>query len=111
MLSHPNFSIEVVFIEEEEVRRYDKNRNWRRKGWITYERRLVQLVARKLLETPDDLSSLIPSSLTDPFTAYDLAGAISKPRRLTQKIVYCLRRMGSITPAGKRGKAILYTRT
>ena len=35
LLLHPNFSIEVVFIIEEEVRRHDRTRGWRRKGWIT----------------------------------------------------------------------------
>jgi hypothetical protein len=110
LLSHPNFSIEVVFIHEEEVRRYDRTRSWRRGGWVTHERRLLQIVAKRLLETPDDLCALIPISLVEPFTTYDLATAMDKPRRLAQKMVYCLRRMGSIKPSGKRGNTVFYTR-
>ena len=34
LLPHPNFSIEVVFIQEEEVRRYDRIHGWKRRGWI-----------------------------------------------------------------------------
>ena len=110
LLSHPNFSIEVVFIKEEESRRYNKTRGWRRRGWVIHERRLLKIVAQKLLNTPDDLCAVIPSSLTEPFTTQDLAIAMDKYRRFAQKMVYCLRRMGSITSAGKRGNAVLYTR-
>lgn len=110
LLSHPNFSIEVVFIKEEEIRRYNRTRGWRRRGWVTHERRLLQIVARKLLKTPDDLCAVIPSFLAEPFTTHDLAIAMDKSRRFAQKMVYCLRRMGSITSAGKRGNAVLYTR-
>jgi hypothetical protein len=33
LLSNPNFSLEVLMIREEETRRYDRSRNWRRRGW------------------------------------------------------------------------------
>ena len=110
LLSHPNSSIEVVFIHEEEIRRYDRSHGWRRGGWVTHERRLLQIMAKRLLETPDDLCALIPISLVEPFTTHDLATAMDKPRRLAQKMVYCLRQMCSIKPSGKRGNTILYTR-
>ena len=110
LLSHPNFSIEVLFIKEEEIRRYDRTRGWRRRGWVTHERRLLQIIARKLLKTPEDLCAVIPFSLAEPFTTHDLAMAMGKPRRLAQKMVYCLRQMGSITSAGKHGNTILYKR-
>lgn len=110
LLSHPNFSIEVVLIREEEIRRYERTRSWRRKGWITHERRLLEIVARRLFETPEDLCKLIPLSLIEPFTTNDLAIAINTSRRLAQKMVYCLRLTGSITTVGKSGNSILYKR-
>ncbi len=110
LLSNPNFSIEVLFTHEEEIRRHDSTRSWRRRGWITQERRLVQIVARKLLDKPDDLYALIPLTLTEPFTAYDLSKAMNKSRLFAQKMVYCLSRMGGITQVGKRRNSILYTR-
>ena len=110
LLSEPNFSIEVVFIQEEETRRYEQGRNWRRKGWVTHERRLLQVMDRHLFETPGDLAALIPAELAEPFTALDLAEALARPRWLAQKMVYCLRKMGAIAPVGKRGRAILYAR-
>ena len=38
--ANPNFSLEVLMIREEEVRRYDGKRKWRRRGWVIEERRI-----------------------------------------------------------------------
>ena len=111
LLMNPNFSIELLLIEEEEVRRYEGTRGWRRKGWVTQERRLLRVVEQRSLETPADMCALIPGTLTQPFTTSDLAVAMAKPRRLAQRMVYCLRMMGCIMPVGKDGNAILYTQT
>jgi len=110
LLSNPNFSLETVLVEEEEVRRHEPGRAWRRKGWVTQERRLVQVVDQRLFETPADVGALIPSGLAEPFTTAELAATLGAPRRLAQKMAYCLREMGAIETAGKRGNAILYTR-
>jgi hypothetical protein len=105
-----NFSVEVLLIQEEESRRRGGSRGWRRRGWTTQERRLLGVVGRRLFETPDDLGELLPDTLPDPFTTSDLERAIARPRRLAQKMAYCLREMGVITPRGKRGNAVLYKR-
>jgi hypothetical protein len=110
LLSKPDFSLDVLLIQEEEVRRYDGRRGWRRRGWVTHERRLLDVVDRRLFETPSDLAVLVPSDLAEPFTTADLAAAIGKRRRLAQQMAYCLREMGAIERVGKRGKAILYAR-
>ncbi len=111
LLTTPNFSLEVLLIQEEETRRYDRRRRWRRRGWRTHERRLLQVLDQRLFETPDDIAALVPHTLRDPFTTSDLAAAIGKPHRLAQKMAYCLRKMRAITPQGKSGNAILYTRS
>jgi len=111
LISNSNFSIELLLIQEEEVRRQDRRRGWRRKGWTIDERRLLKVLDRLVLETPADVAALIPEDLVTPFTTSDLARAVGRPRRLAQRMAYCLRAMGCITPAGKQGNAILYTRT
>lgn len=111
LLLNPNFSIELLLIQEEEFRRHDTTRRWRRKGWVTYKRRLLQVTEQRLFRVPADMGALVPSALAEPFTTSDLAIAIAKPRRLAQKMVYCLRLIGCITPTGKRGNAILYAKT
>src|SRR5262245_3465152 len=55
LLLHPNFSLEVVLIKEEEVRRSTGKRNWRRRGWLVEERRLLEVVDRRLFEQVADL--------------------------------------------------------
>jgi hypothetical protein len=110
LLSDPNFSLDVLLIQEEESRRYDGKRGWRRGGWVTHERRLLEVVGRRLFETPADMRALLPNALDEPFTTSELAAAIARPRRLAQKMAYCLREMGVIAPVGKRGNAILYTK-
>ncbi len=111
LLAHPNFSLQVLLIQEEEIRRYDGAHNWRRKGWGTHERRLLQVVEQRLFETPQDMLAIIPSTLKEPFTTTDLAQATRHPLRLAQKMAYCLRAMGAVTAVGKRGRGILYART
>lgn len=86
-------------------------RAWRRRGWGTVERRLVQVLDRRLFAAPADLAALIPAALAEPFTAAALAEAIGQPRWLAQKMVYCLRGAGAISAAGKQGRSVQYTRT
>jgi hypothetical protein len=70
----------------------------------------LQVVGGRLFETPADLAALLPATLPEPFSTSDLAAASAHPRRLAQKMAYCLREMGAIEAVGKRGNAILYTR-
>lgn len=111
MLSHPNFSLEMVLIEEEQLRYFDGTRAWRRRGWVTQERRLISVLDHRLLRSPEDLAGLIPAALGDEFTTVDLADSINQPRRLAQRMVYCLRAAGCIEPVSKRANLIVYSRT
>jgi hypothetical protein len=111
LLLNANFSIELLLIQEEEIRRHDAVKGWRKKGWVTCEHRLLGVLERHLFRGPSDVASLIPSSLSEPFSTLDLAHCISRPRHLAQKMVYCLRRAGCITQTGKAGRSILYARS
>jgi hypothetical protein len=108
LLARPAFSLEVLLTREDEIRRHHPGRAWRRRGWVTEERRLLDVVSRHRFETPESLAPLLPASLPAPFTTADLAAAIGRPRRLAQKMAYCVREMGIIEPAGKLGRAVLY---
>jgi hypothetical protein len=108
LIANPNFSLEVLFTREEEVRCHDAKRGWRRGGWITQERRLLDVVDRKVFKDAMDMLALIPPDLTGSWTTADLAEAIGQPRWLAQKMVYCLREAGVVRVVGKQGNAILY---
>ena len=109
LLNH-DFSIEVLLIKEEEYRRYDNTRGWRKKGWTTYKRRLLQVVEKQFFRVPSDMGSLLLSSLIESFTTYDLAISMKKSHRLAQKMLFRLRLMGCVIPAGKRGNTFLCSR-
>ncbi len=110
LLAHPNFSLHVVVIQEEEVRHHDKRRSWRRHGWVTHERRLVQVEEDHVFDSPDDLAFLIPTHVSDAFTTAELATALKTSRRIAQKMAYCLDRMHLVTRIGKQGNARIYRR-
>ncbi len=108
LVSEHNFGLEVLFIQEEEVRRHEAGRRWRRRGWVTEERRLLDVLERRRFETPADVVALLPPDLPQPFSTLDLARAMDEPRWLAQKMAYCLREMGAVQVVGKRGRSILY---
>jgi hypothetical protein len=109
-MTHSNFSIEVLLIEEEEIRRQDGKGSWRRRGWSIVDRRLIEVVDRRLYERPSDFLHFIPDSLEKPFTNSDLVQALGISRRLCQRLTYCLRRMMALKTIGKKGNALLHDR-
>lgn len=111
LVNHPNFSLELVLIHEEEIRKYDKRKGWRRKGWVTEERRLLKILDQKRLHAPVDYIEFLPPDLPDPFTNNDLVEIGKIPIRLSSKITYCLREMGVIQICAKKGRFLAYTLT
>lgn len=107
LLAHPNFSLEVLLIREEEVRRYVGKRRWRKKGWAVERRQLVDVVDRRLFGKSADWLTFVPDSLQS-FTTKDLATAADTRRDLAQKIAYCLRQAQMIELIGRQGRANLY---
>jgi hypothetical protein len=102
--------IEVVLTVEEEIRRHSPGRCWRRRGWVVVERRLLDVVDRVLIASPDDVELLLPDGLPEPFTTAELATLLARPRRAGQQLAYCLRVAGVIEAVGKRGHALVYRR-
>ena len=111
LLKNPNFSVEVLLIEQEDVRRHLPNKKRRgrwRKDWVTAERRLVKVVERRVFADSADLLQLLPDALPDPFTTKQLAKAIQQKQRVAQQMMYCLRGLDSAEIVGKQGNANLY---
>ena len=105
LIVHSNFSIDALLIHEEEVRRKDGRRNWKRKGWNIIDRRLLQVIDSRLFRSPSDFLSFIPASLKKPFTNANLTEATNLRKNLVQKMTYSLRKMGAIRVIGKKGNA------
>lgn len=114
LMMHPNFTLHVVLIREEEVRRNRPSggrRRHLRKDWVREERRLIDVVDDQLFQTPADLAARIPASVPERFTTADLAEAAGVPRWLAQKMTYCLRAMEVIHVVGRSRKGICYCRS
>jgi hypothetical protein len=110
LMAHPNFTLEAPLIVEEEIRVRDDSVNWRRRGWATAERRLLEVTATRVFATPADLLALVPAALPDPFTPVQLARALDRPAWLARRMTYCLKEMGVLAPAGKQGRSHLFAR-
>jgi hypothetical protein len=108
LLSHPNFTLEIALIEEDEVRRPDARKGWRRGGFVIEERRLVSVLDTVELGSPEDLLGLLPRGLPDPFTTADLASGLGRSRHLAQEVAYCLRVSGAVETVGRDKRGVLY---
>lgn len=111
LLLHPHLTVEAALIREEELLLDDGQGSWRRKHWSIYDRRLVEVVKTIPLTSAADFAALLPASLPPIFDTLMLAETIHQPRRLAQKMVYCLREMGIVEIVGKQGRALLYARS
>lgn len=107
----PSFSLEVLLVQEEEVRVACEPRGRWRRRYAKLERRLLDVVGQQLFENPSDFCPMLPEVLPEPFTSRDLAMALGQPRALAQKMAYCLREMGAIEAVDRKRAGILYTRT
>lgn len=111
LLTNDLLEVEILLVHEEEYRRHEPGKAWRRKGWVVQERRLVGVVDVRRVAGTDDLLELLPDDLPTPFTTADLATNLAQSRRIAQQMAYCLRHAGAIDAVGKDGNAIQYERT
>jgi hypothetical protein len=110
LLSHPNLTIEVLLLSEDHVRR-PQPRTARRRTRDPGERRLVEVLERVVLRTPEDILAALPALPVEPFSTRELAARLRCNTLLAQRTLYCLRAIRIVQPAGKRGHAPLHVRT
>jgi hypothetical protein len=107
LLLNPNFSLEVLMIRGEEVRRHSEAKRRGRRGWLIEGRRLLEVVDQRSFRQSADWLRFLPDGL-ELFTTSDLASRMNTRRELAQKMAYCLREARMIELIGKRGRANLY---
>lgn len=107
LAAHPNLSLEVLLIREEQVWRDDEQGSWRRGRWSLVDRRLLGVAGSVVFAAPVDFLALLPP-LPEPFSNADLAAAKGWNGHLAGKATYALRAMGQLSPSGKRGRANLF---
>jgi hypothetical protein len=110
LLTHPNLTIEVLLLREDHIRRPQRT-STRGRTRDPGERRLVEVLERVALRTPQDILEALPALPQEPFSTRELAALLGCSTPLAQRTLYCLRIIGIVDPAGKRGRAPLYART
>ena len=108
LIKDRNFSLEVLLIEEEELRCYDGRGTWRRRGVSIKDRKLLRVFERFAFEDSRDFLEFLPKELDEYFTNEVLASKLGISIGLARKITYCLRRMGAISIAGKKRNELLF---
>jgi len=108
LMSHTNFSIELLYISSEDVLINDGKGSWRRKYWSVNDRRLLEIAGGAVFCEPRDFLELLPASLPKQFTTRDLSQIKKLPIRLTRKMAYCLRLMNVIKIVGRNKGSNLY---
>lgn len=113
LLGHPNLTVEIIMVKQEEIRRDDGRGSWRRKGVSIEDRRLLEVSERHLFETLRDYLALLPPGLPSPFgnreVAEKLTGLPARGRlRLAGQMTYLLRKLELLEPAGKEGRRNLF---
>jgi hypothetical protein len=109
LLSHPNLTLEILLAREDHIRAaapIPSRRRTRDPG----QRRLVDVLDRIEVKRPSDVLALLPGLPAEPFSTRELAALIGCGRLLAQRTAYCLRVVGLIEPAGKRGPTPLHRR-
>jgi hypothetical protein len=110
LLCRPRFELELVLTHQEELRVYRQGRAFRRHGWVVVGRQLVSVERCVRIACPCDAADLLPAGLPELFDTAELAKASTVERRLAQQMTYCLRAMGVLETAGKRGNALVHRR-
>lgn len=108
LLSHPNFTLEIALTLEDEIRRPDAKKGWRRGGFVIEERRLIEVAETVQVDSPEGLLELLPEGLPETFTTADLAAGLGRSRHLAQEVAYCLRVSGAVDAVGRDKRGILY---
>ena len=110
LLTHPHLTIEVLLLREDHIR-LPQPVTTRRRTRDPGERRLVEVIDRIALRTPADVLAALPALPPEPFSTRELAVCLSCGTVLAQRTLYCLRAIGLVEPAGKRGRAPLHALT
>ncbi len=108
LITHPNFSLELLLTQEEEIWRDDGQGSWRRKKWSIHDRLLLNVVEQIRFDQAADWLSLLPNDLPIPFTNRDLTALLKIRPAQAQKLTYTLRQANLISQVGKQGRSFAY---
>jgi len=92
LINHPNLTLEIALIQEEEIRHTDKS---------VHDRRLVQVLETVTFATKEDFLRFLPDALGQPFSNQSLKERSGDSIHAVRRMTYCLKKMGLIEQVGK----------
>jgi hypothetical protein len=107
LLTHPHLTVEVLLLREDHVRQ-DRVGRAHHRTRDPGQRRLVEVLDRIELRSADDILGSLASLPSGSFSTRELASLLGCSLLLAQRTVYCLRTIGIIEAAGKRGRTPLH---
>ncbi|MBN1352853.1 hypothetical protein JXJ21_25920 [candidate division KSB1 bacterium] len=108
LICHDNFSLEVLLIEEEEIRCNDGEGSWRRKGVSIIDRQLISVLGQVEFRTRRDFLRFVPDRLNQPFTNREIAEETGISIHQSRRVSYTLKKMGVLTEVGRKGNELLF---
>jgi hypothetical protein len=108
LINRKNFALEVVLVQEEEIRRVDGRGSWRRRGQSIHDHKLLQVLETVTFEKREDMLRFLPGDLDQPFSNHDLAQRTGNSIYAVRQMTYCLKKMGVLEQVGKRGNTLLF---
>ena len=109
-LDKDGMQFDVISVHEEEFRKFDKKRAWRRRGWVVVERKLIEVISKCTFRSSEQLLLELFPQLPSQFTTEDLSLETRGNRSLAQKAAYFLRKSNTIRVVSKRGNTLVYER-
>ncbi len=110
-MPHPNLTITGMCMEIQEYRLLDGWSRNKKRGSHRYESMPTDLYDIVSLHTPADYVALLPESCRKDFTCAEFSQAIGKSRRIGYAILKVYKTLGLVEQTGKKGRALLYSRT
>ena len=107
-LSHPNFSLKIIWMDIEEYRMLDGYGRDKKKRATKCDKFPLSLVAEFDIETPMDYMLLLPPELPDRFTTKEFAKLAKIPVGLAQTTLLLLSELGIVLRTDKKGNAYIY---
>ncbi|MCQ2592205.1 MAG: hypothetical protein MJ188_05420 [Treponema sp.] len=122
ILLHKNFALEILEVNILEIRKkmtepvQTKNQKRRyKKDWIKTDKRLDEIINRKIFKTKKDYLNLLPDNLPKDFCAKDLIKSIKESNNLPSTaaksaylIIWVYSRMNLLTPTEIRNRNHFY---
>jgi len=110
LLSQPNLSICIPFIDMEEYRYLNGWSDDKKRGSTRYNRIPVNIVEEVWLRTADDYLKFIPDILPHRFNSKEYMKAASVNQKISQTSLNILYHIGAVKRVGKQGNMHIYER-